>query len=63
MIIVAVLRADETDNPGEVVGLGGRSVFVVVVVEVGQEVLVGCFVGVPVGCVGVGVYPARTIMI
>ena len=54
-IAVTALRADVNASPGDFVGVGGMLVLVGVFVEVGQGVIVGRSVGVPVGEVGVGV--------
>jgi len=55
MIATTAPSAAETGRPGEGVGVGGIMVAVDVGVEVGQGVIVGGRVGVPVGWVWVGV--------
>jgi len=61
MMITASFAAG-TSTPGDGVGVGGIAVAVDVGREVGQGVMVGRSVGVPVGWVGVGVKPTRTII-
>jgi len=60
-IRIAVLRTEMTGNPGAGVAVDGMGVLVEVGVEVGQGVMVGSLVGVPVGWVGVGVLAARMV--
>ena len=54
MMITASFAAG-TSTPGDGVGVGGIAVAVEVGRDVGQGVMVGRSVGVPVGWVGVGV--------
>ncbi len=56
--MTAPLAAD-AGRPGEGVGVGRGGVIVVVAVLVGHGVMVGSWVGVPVGWVAVGVKGAR----
>ena len=59
-IKITVLPADVAGIPGDGGGVGGSGEAGNVDVDVGQGVIVGRMVGVPVGCVGVGVYAGFT---